>query len=145
LLDQLKGAKYFTKTDLTAGYHQVCMASPDTWKTTFKTRFGLYEWMVIPFGLTNTPATFQRLINDIFRPLLGRIVVIYLDDILVFRKTWEEHLQHVRSVLQLLCTNHLQLQVKERKSSFGHTFVSYLRFFIDQGVCPDASKVQALA
>jgi hypothetical protein len=84
LLDQLKGAKCFTKMDLMASYHQVCMAATNTWKTNFKTRFGLYEWMVMPFGLTNAPATFQRLINDIFRPLLGCIVVIYLDDILVF-------------------------------------------------------------
>jgi hypothetical protein len=119
------------------------MVSTNTYKTYFKTIFGLFEWMVIPFVPTNAPGTFHRIINDIFRPLLGCIVVMYLDDIFVFTKTWEEHLQHVRNVLQLFCTDHLQ--VKECKSSFDQSFVSYLRFFIDQGVCPDASKVQALA
>jgi hypothetical protein len=143
LLDHLKGEKYFTKMDLTARYHQVCMVATDTWKTSFKTIFGLYEWMVMHFGLTNAP-TIDRLINDIVHPLLGGIVVIYLYDILVFIQTWEEHLQHVCTVLQLLCTNHLQ--VKECKSSFVQTFVSYLVFIIDQeGVCHDASKVQILA
>jgi hypothetical protein len=113
-------------------------------ETYFKTIFGLYEWMVIPFGLNNAPATFHMLVNDIFNPLLGCIVVIYFNGIMLFRKTWEEHLQHVRNVLQLLRTNHLQ--VKEHKSSFGQTFVTYLGFFIDQaGVHLDASKVQALA
>jgi hypothetical protein len=96
--------------DLTTGFHQVRMVSTDTWKRDFKTRFWLYEWMVMPFGLTNVPSTFQRLINDICFPVLGRIVVIYLDDILVFSKTWEEHLQHVHIVLQLLRTNHLKFK-----------------------------------
>jgi hypothetical protein len=88
--------------DLMVGYHQACMVATDTWKTTFKTIFGLYEWMVMPFGITNAPATFQTLINDIFRPLLGYIMVIYLDDILVFNQTWEEHLQLVHTTLSLI-------------------------------------------
>jgi hypothetical protein len=98
----LQGAQWFTKLDLTSGYHQVRMNPTDVWKTTFKTKFGLFEWKVMPFGLTNAPTTFMRVINDIFRPLLGRIVVIYLDDILIFNKSWEAHLQHVRQVLELL-------------------------------------------
>jgi hypothetical protein len=88
--------------DLTTGYHQVHMKATDTWKTTFKTKFGLFEWLVMPFGLTNAPTTFMRLINDIFRPHLGKFVVIYLDDILVFNRSWVEHLQHVCNVLELL-------------------------------------------
>ena len=92
LLDHLQGACFFTKMDLTSGYHQVRMHATDTWKTTFKTKFGIFEWLVMPFGLTNASATFMRLINDIFRPHLGKFVVIYLDDILVFSKSWGEHL-----------------------------------------------------
>ena len=120
------------------------MHAADTWKTTFKTKFGLFEWLVMPFGLTNASATFMQLINDIFRPHLGKFVVIYLDDILVFSNSWAEHLQHVRSVLELLRAH--QLQVKEKKSYFGQTSVQYLGFILDTtGVRLDPSWVQALA
>ena len=95
LLDTLQGEKWFTKLDLTVGYHQVQMNPYDVWKTTFKTKFCLYERKFMPFSLTNTPTTFIRLINDIFRPHLGRMVVIYLDDILIFSHTWDTHMQHV--------------------------------------------------
>ena len=77
----MKVLHFFTKMDLIVGYHQVCMNETVTWKTNFKTKFGLYEWMVMPFGLTNALAIFMRLINDIFKAHLGKIVVIYLDDI----------------------------------------------------------------
>ena len=102
LLNHLQGACFFTKMDLTSGYHQVRMHATDTWKTNFKTKFGIFEWLVMLFGLTNALTTFMRLINDIFRPHLGKFVVIYLDDILVFSKSWAEHLQHVHNVLELL-------------------------------------------
>ena len=78
------------------------MNPDDVWKTTFKTKFDLYEWKFMPFGLTNALATFMRLINDIFRPHLGRMVVIYLDGILIFSHTWDAHMQHVRQILQIL-------------------------------------------
>jgi hypothetical protein len=87
LLDTLQGAKWFTKLDLTVLYHQVRMNPDDVWKTMFKTKFGIFEWKFIPFGLTNAPDTFMRLINDIFREHVGQFVVIYLDDILVFSQT----------------------------------------------------------
>ena len=102
LLDTLQGAKWFTKLDLTVGYHQVQMNPDDIWKIAFKTKFGLFEWKVMPFGLTNAPTTFMRLINDIFRSELGRIVVIHLDDILIFNKTWELQTQHVQAIFQIL-------------------------------------------
>lgn len=97
----------------------------------------------MPFGLTNAPATFMRLINDIFRSELGRIVVIYLDDILIFSKTWELHMQHVRTIFQIL--RDYQLQVKENKSYFGQSSVPYLGFLVNsEGIQPDPARIQAL-
>jgi hypothetical protein len=143
LLDTLQGAKWFTKLDLTAAYHQVRMNPDDVWKTTFKTKFGLFEWKVIPFGLTNAPTTFMRLINDIFRAHLGRFEVIYLDDILIFNRAWDTHMQHVRHVLQILREH--KLQVKAKKSYFGQTSVSYLGFLVSSEVIqPDPTRIQAL-
>jgi hypothetical protein len=115
----------------------------DVWKTSFKTKFGLFEWKFMPFGLTNAPTTFMRLINDIFRAHLGRFVVIYLDDILIFSRTWDTHMQHVRQVLQILQEH--KLQFKENKSYFGQTSVPYLIFVvISEGIQPDPARIQAL-
>eukprot|EP00253_Pinus_taeda_P020288 PITA_20288 len=100
LLDQLKGEKYFIKIDLKSGYHQVLIEPFDVWKTVFKPKEGLFEWLVMPFGLTNAPATFMRLMDDILRSFTNSFVVVYLDDILIFSQSWEEHLHHIRQVLQ---------------------------------------------
>jgi hypothetical protein len=97
----------------------------------------------MPFGLTNAPTTFMRLINDIFREHLGRFVVIYLDDILIFSRTWDTHMQHVQQVLQILQEH--KLQVKENKSYFGQTSVPYLGFVVNtEGIQPDPTCIQAL-
>eukprot|EP00253_Pinus_taeda_P019450 PITA_19450 len=102
LLDQLKGEKYFSKIDLKSGYHRVPTEPSGVWKNAFKAKDNLFEWLVMTFGLTNAPLTFMRLMDDIFRPFTNSFVVVYLDDILIFIQSWEEHLHHIRQVLQTL-------------------------------------------
>src|SRR3954447_21741542 len=102
LLDMFGHAKYFTTLDLASGYWQVAMAPEDQQKTAFITSQGLYEFTVMLFGLTNAPATFQRLMNKIFREEIGKFVAVYLDDIIIFSKNFEEHLNHLGHIFQQL-------------------------------------------
>jgi len=95
LLDQLKRAKYFSNIDLKSGYHQVPIKPFDVWKIGFKPKEGLFEWLVMPFGLKNALTTFMRLMDDILQPFTNALMVVYLDDILIFSQSLEEHLHHI--------------------------------------------------
>jgi hypothetical protein len=102
LFDQMKGASVFSKVDLRSGYHQQKIQESDIPKTTFRTRYGLYEYTVMSFGLTNVPAYFMYLMNKVFMEYLDKFVVVFIDDILVFSKTKEEHEKHLTLVLEKL-------------------------------------------
>ena len=131
LLDKLNGARYFTKIDLRSGYHQIRVQPTDVHKTAFRTRYGHFEFTVMPFGLTNAPATFQESMNNILREFLDQFVVVYLDDILIFSRTKEEHGQHLRKVLGVLRRH--QFYAKLSKCEFFRPRVEFVGFRVSDG------------
>jgi hypothetical protein len=117
LLDELKGARFFTKLNLCSGYHQVLRHPDDIAKTAFRTHHGHFEFMVMLFGVTNAPSTFQALMNTVLQDFLRRSVLVFFDDILIYSPTWSHHLQYVRTVFQVL--REYGLFLKQSKCSFG--------------------------
>ncbi|CEL59125.1 hypothetical protein RSOLAG1IB_12258 [Rhizoctonia solani AG-1 IB] len=143
LMSKLRGAKIFTKLDLRWGYNNVRVKEGDEWKTAFRTKYGLFESLVMTFGLTNAPAAFQYFMNNLFQDLLDVYVIIYLDDILIFSKNKVKHEFHVHEVLQRLET--AQLFCKGSKCEFHRTKVEYLGIIVsDQGFSLDRLKIQAV-
>lgn len=143
LLDRLSGAKYFSKIDLQQGYHQVRVNPADVEKTAFRTRYGSYEFLVLPFGLTNAPSTFMHLMQDVLAPFLDKFAISFLDDILIYSHTLAEHNDHVNQVLSKLREH--KLQAKLEKCQFARTSIEFLGFIISaDGLAMVDNKVQAI-
>jgi hypothetical protein len=143
IFDRLVGAKFFSKIDLRSGYHQIRLEPDAIPKTAFRTRYGLFEFTVLPFGLTNAPSTFMALMNDVFRQHLDVFVIIYLDDILIYSRTKEEHLNHIRIVLETLRQH--QLYAKMSKCDFCLDRVDYLGHILSTlGLSVEPEKISAI-
>ena len=143
MFDVLFEAKIFSSLDLKSGYNQLRIKEGDEHKTAFLTRYGLFEFLVLPFGLSNAPATFMTLMNDVLRPYIDKFVLVYLDDILVFSKTEEEHVTHLKQVLTELQKHHLFLNPE--KCAFGAEQVTFLGHLVaSTGISPDPAKVEGV-
>ena len=143
LFDQLQGAKVFSKIDLRSGYRQLKIREQDIPKTAFTTGYGLYEYMVMSFGLTNAPAYFMSMMNKVFMEFLDKFVVVFIDDILVYSKNEEEHKECLRLVLEKLREH--QLYAKFSKCEFWLKEVGFLGHVISgEGIAVDPTKVQSV-
>ena len=139
-IDELHGATHFSKLDPRSKYNQILVKPEDKYKTIFRTHQGHYEWLIMSFGLTNAPATFQSLMNHIFQGLLRKIVLVFFDDILVYSLDWSSHLQHFETILQVLQKAHLFAKLS--KCSFGATNIDYLGHTISNvGIAMGKDKI----
>jgi hypothetical protein len=144
LMDELHGAFCFTKIDLRSGYHQISIREKDIEKTTFKCDFKHFEFLVMPFGLTNAPTTFQSCMNHIFRGQLRKYLMVFFNDILIYNRTWVEHLAHLEEVLDIMQAR--SLYTKESKCEFGMRELLYLGHIIsEQGVQVHQEKIRAIS
>ncbi len=142
-LEQLREARYFTKLDLRSAYNLIRIREGDEWKTAFSTTSGHYEYRVMPFGLSNSPSVFQSFINEVFRDMLNRWLIVYIDDILIYSRSLREHVQHVRAVLRRLIDH--QLYAKAEKCEFHQESVSFLGYVISSGgVAMEDQKVHTV-
>ena len=143
LFDQLQGFRVYSKIDLRSGYHQLRVQESDIPKTAFRTRYGHYEFLVMPFGLTNAPAVFMDLMNRVFSPYLDKFVIVFIDYILVYSGSLEEHAEHLRTVLQIL--RERQLYAKFSKCQFWLDKVAFLGHVISaEGMSVDPKKIEAV-
>lgn len=141
LFEELYGAQWFTTLDLRSRFHQILVKPEDQYKTTFQTHHGHYEYLVMPYGLTGSPTTFQSIMNHVLAPLMRKCVVVFIDDILIYSKTYEEHIQHVQLVFQLLQEH--QFKIRLSKCSFAQQQLSYLGHILSpNGVSTDPSKIR---
>ncbi|KAI3523720.1 hypothetical protein L1887_02068 [Cichorium endivia] len=143
LFDQLQGSSYFSKIDLRSGYHQLKVQEEDVPKTAFRTLYGHYEFVVMPFGLTNAPAVFMDLMNRVCRPYLDKFVIVFIDDILIYSRSKEEHSQHLRQVLETLRAE--KLYAKFSKCEFWIRKVDFLGHIVSkEGIHVDPTKIKAI-
>jgi transcription initiation factor IIE alpha subunit len=143
LRERLGRAKVFTQLDLKNSYNLIRIAEGDEWKTAFRTRYALFEYLVMPFGLCNAPGTFQAMINKVLHELLDEGVIVYIDDILIYSEDEESHIRLVKKVLQKLQDNHLCASIK--KSVFHASEVEYLWYHISKlGIAMSPEKVQTI-
>lgn len=140
-MEVLAGAEYFSKIDLKSRYHQIRIREGGEWKTVFKTRQGLYEWLVMPFMLSNAPSTFMRMMTEALKPVLRDCVVVYFDEILVFSKSQDQHLRRVFSIL-----NEYELRINMKKCHFLSRELTFLGFIVGhRGLKVDPEKTEAIS
>ena len=140
-MDELAGSKWFISLDMRSGFHQIRMKEANQYKTAFQTHHGHFEYKVMPYGVTGGPATFQRVMNWVLAPLLRVCVIVFIDDILIYSKSWEQHLEHVAAVFQLLQEH--QFRIKLSKCSFAKQELPYLGHIISaHGVATDPGKIK---
>ncbi|WVZ90251.1 hypothetical protein U9M48_036567 [Paspalum notatum var. saurae] len=143
MVDELSGSVIFTKINMRSGYHQIRMKLGDEWKTAFRTKFSLYEWLVVPFGLTNAPSTFMRLMNEVPRLFIGKFMVVYFDDILIYRKSFTAHIDHLLAVFSALRETRILANLE--KCTFCIDRVGFLGYVVTpQGIEVDEAKILAI-